>query len=365
MLNLTIIPRDELHDDRRASAQSPNHEDNLDILSVMLKQEEAYLSEDYLAIQSQEQTDTQRMEQQLQTRTGTVSPNKDSTAKPIDAFCREQIVTWKFRVLDHFKVDREICSISMNYLDRYLSRVPWCDRRTFKRAATAALHLAIKVHQPDKMHMLGVLSELSRGEFEMMDIVEFESVLSQNLQWRLNPPTAICLVSMLMSILPTIPSTPILEDDEIMTCLMDFSFFFAELSECDYSLAVQQKCFTIAVASLFNAMEGLGLLPSDRESSQYLRAFSDHIQRIAPHAEVDTEALAMTKERLWRLYENSEEYDQANDEDSYKGANETARGDPSTPKTPTKTGEGQSVVSDSSSPISVTHHVRTAPAVLA
>ena len=360
MLKLTMIPRGELHEDRRSSMDAPISmtEEHLDVLSVMLKQEDAYQSIDYLAII--------RSNQQKHQPVFPKHEGKDAAPpKLVDEFCRDQIVEWKYRVMDYFKIDREIIAISMSYLDRYISSVPMIDRRIYKKAATAALHLAVKVHQPDKMRMVGVLSDLSRGEFEMIDIAEFESAISETLTWRLHPPTVICLVSRMVNILPTIPSTPTIEDDEMATCLLDFSLFFAELSICDYSVSVMQKASTVAIASLFNAMEGLGLLSSASASSRYLHDFNELIGRIAPNAELDMEALAFTKDRLWNLYEKSEEFALSNDQDSHEGLNQLENLD--NPSTPTKAeaDDATSTISDSSSPICVSRHLRTATAVLA
>ena len=364
MLKLTMIPREELHEDRRSSMDAPISitEEHLDVLGAMLKQEDAYEAtcNDYLAvIQSNQQSSTQWVIPKCEAKDA-------GPPKLVDEFCRDQIVEWKYRVMDYFKIDREIIAISMNYLDRYLSRVPMIDRRIFKRAATAALHLAVKVHQPDKMRMIGVLSDLSQGEFAMIDIAEFESVISETLHWRLHPPTVICLVSRLLNILPTIPSTPTIEDDEMATCLLDFSLFFAELSICDYSVSVTQKASTVAIASIFNAMEGLGLLSSASASSSYLRDFDELIRTVSPGSQIDMEALAFTKERLWNLYENSEEYALSNDDqDSHNGTKQPET--PVNPSTPTKAegDDAASTISDSSSPISVARHLRTAAAVLA
>ena len=362
MLKLMMIPRGELHEDRRSSMDAPISmtEEHLDVLSAMLKQEEAYQSIDYLAVI--------RSNQQKHQPVFPKHGGKDAAPpKLVDEFCRDQIVDWKYRVMDYFKIDREIIAISMSYLDRYLSSVPMIDRRIYKKAATAALHLAVKVHQPDKMRMIGVLSDLSRGEFEMIDIAEFESGISETLTWRLHPPTVICLVSRLVNILPSISSTPTIEDDEMATCLLDFSLFFAELSICDYSVSVMQKASTVAIASLFNAMEGLGLLSSASASSRYLHDFNELIRRIAPNAELDMEALAFTKDRLWNLYENSEEFALSNDQESQEGSNQPEN--LANPSTPTKAVADDatctSTISDSSSPISVARHLRTAAAVLA
>lgn len=64
MLKLTMIPREELHEDRRSSMDAPISitEEHLDVLCAMLNQEVAYEATyvDYLAvIQSNQQSSEQ------------------------------------------------------------------------------------------------------------------------------------------------------------------------------------------------------------------------------------------------------------------------------------------------------------------
>jgi len=49
----------------------------------------------------------------------------------IDEYCREQIVEWSFRVVDYFRIDREVVALSLSFLDRFLATCR-CDRSTFK-----------------------------------------------------------------------------------------------------------------------------------------------------------------------------------------------------------------------------------------
>lgn len=360
MLKMTMIPREELNKEHGISSRSQvQMEEDQNILAAMLQQEKAYRSIDYL--DQIKNLKYQREEQQAARSKGGKGRKDVSSQKVVDEFCRDQIVEWKYRVMDYFKIDREIVAISMSYLDRFLSEaVHSRDRRAFKRAATASLHLAVKVHVPDKLRCIGVLSDLSRGEFEMSDIIATEGSVSKTINWRLHPPTAICVTSTLISILPSIPSSPSIKGKEIANCLLDFSLFFAELSVCNYSLSVIQKTSTIAVASLFNAMEGLGLLSSVEASSSFLRDFVEKVGEIAPDASLDLDAIEDSKELLWKLYENSEEYSMTKEEEEKTNATKRSK--------TTKNGgrdspsgiddDKISVVSDSSSPICVSRLVR-------
>jgi hypothetical protein len=75
----------------------------------------------------------------------------------IDEYCREQIVEWSFRVVDYFRIDREVVALSLSLLDRFLA-ICECDRSSFKLAATTTLHLAVKLLHPCKLGELGILS---------------------------------------------------------------------------------------------------------------------------------------------------------------------------------------------------------------
>lgn len=89
---------------------------------------------------------------------------------------REKICEWSYQVVDHFDFSREIVSISMSFLDRYLSStLKLVDKKLFQLTAMTCLYLAIKLYEPGTLPMQAMI-ELSRGYFtvEQMTIMEMD-----------------------------------------------------------------------------------------------------------------------------------------------------------------------------------------------
>ena len=112
---------------------------------------------------------------------------------------RRKICEWSFKVIDHFKIDREVVSGAMNILDRCLVKGTNCldkddliryhdrvnlqtiDPRTFQLTGMTSLYLSIKLFDndegryslPRKLH-LNSFVELSRGQFCADEITEME-----------------------------------------------------------------------------------------------------------------------------------------------------------------------------------------------
>lgn len=213
----------------------------------------------------------------------------------IDEFCREQIVEWSFRVVDYFRIDREVVAVSISFLDRFLATCQ-CDRSTFKLAATTTLHLAVKLLHPCKLGDLGILSDLSRGEFDMYDVSEMESHILHSLKWSLHPPTPIAFSSLLLEYIMLDRSMPVTSAD--MDDLQDIASFFTELAVCDYHFAFLRPS-EIAVASILNALEGMF-----GHENQYASQILQFARRMNMFQNQD---LSRISHRLWELYERSEE----------------------------------------------------------
>jgi Cyclin, N-terminal domain/Cyclin, C-terminal domain len=213
----------------------------------------------------------------------------------IDDFCREQIVEWSFRVVDYFRIDREVVAVSVSLLDRFLA-VCECDRSTFKLAATTTLHLAVKLLHPCKLSELGILSDLSRGEFDMNDVAIMERHILQALHWKLHSPTSIAFSTLLLDFIFSHQSLNLSTTD--VDDLYDISSFFTELSLCDYYF-VGVSPSSIALASVVNALEGMfgpdnKVAPLILSAASKLKIFTNQDLSTASH-------------RLWELYERSEE----------------------------------------------------------
>lgn len=95
-----------------------------------------------------------------------------STASGINDVWREKICEWSYQVIDHFDFSREVVSVSIHYLDRFLATRP-CNKKVFQLAAMTALFLAIKLYEPGKLSMESMV-ELSRGYFKVEQMVAME-----------------------------------------------------------------------------------------------------------------------------------------------------------------------------------------------
>lgn len=266
-----------------------------DNLRAMVKQERSYECTDYLSVSAWQQDSFQVIKKPKfeVSRQGSTSPTLVNTR--IDEYCREQIVEWSFRVVDYFRIDREVVAVSLSFLDRFLATCR-CDRTSFKLAATTTLYLAVKLLYPCKLADLGILSDLSRGEFDMKDVCGMESHILHTLSWNLHPPTAIAFSSIFLdyffaSKVVTISGTDF--DD-----IYDVSSFFSELAVCDYFF-VLMRASTIALAAILNALEGM-YGPDNGLAVDIIHA-AHELYLDVPHD------LVVVRNRLWELYERSEE----------------------------------------------------------
>eukprot|EP00527_Entomoneis_sp_CCMP2396_P002479 CAMPEP_0198153504 /NCGR_PEP_ID=MMETSP1443-20131203/64493_1 /TAXON_ID=186043 /ORGANISM="Entomoneis sp., Strain CCMP2396" /LENGTH=365 /DNA_ID=CAMNT_0043819871 /DNA_START=163 /DNA_END=1260 /DNA_ORIENTATION=+ len=214
----------------------------------------------------------------------------------IDEYCREQIVEWSFRVVDYFRIDREVVAISLSFLDRFLATCH-CDRTSFKLAATTTLHLAVKILYPCKLVDLGILSDLSRGEFDMADVCEMETHILRSLAWKLHPPTASSFVALFLDYFFFNRGLKLSHAD--CDDIYDVASFFSELAVCDYFF-VTMKSSSIALAAILNALEGM-FGPENHLAHEVLSVA--RLLHMAPNAQ----DLGAARSRLWELYERSEE----------------------------------------------------------
>lgn len=179
-------------------------------------------------------------------------------------------------------------AIALSYIDRVLSANHCADRRTFKIIASSSLHLAMKVHFPNKWKDIGkLIPDLSQGDFAIGDLVSMEMEIVKSLTWLLNPATARCISVHILSLLEReIPAS-------ILNKIASVAIFFNELSVCDYSFVTMRKS-VIAIASLLNA--------SERDINVHLcikKVLKDFGCRI------DWYEVSFARERLWALHKQT------------------------------------------------------------
>lgn len=309
MLKLTMLPYDEHQLSHCEHTESLEREDIVDRLYVMRQQEESsYLCNDYLTEDSLDVKDTMTRVYGRKSRSSCNGIKGANMNGGVDAYCREQIVEWSFRVADYFRINRECVAVSISHLDRFLSTCV-CDRRTFKLAATTCLYLAVKMNElPNiKPDMLSVLSDLSRGEFHIDHIVEMESILLESLAWLLHPPTPSCFVGHILRLLQrdmdVVSSTGI--STNVIRNVSALSSFFTELSLSDYYFTLEHPS-TIAIAAISNAMEILNYEGFSLDNIAVERFFDDIA--VILNVNLASPRLVLARKRLWKIYERSEEY---------------------------------------------------------
>lgn len=147
----------------------------LERMEIMFQQEQdAYLTVDYLAPEFQAKlasaSDVKMLERDSAKTLEETSLSSSSTG--INDIWREKICEWSYQVIDHFDFSREVVSISIHYLDRFLAS-RHCNKKVFQLAAMTSLFLAIKLYEPGKLSMVSMI-ELSRGYFQVEQMVAME-----------------------------------------------------------------------------------------------------------------------------------------------------------------------------------------------
>lgn len=149
--------------------------DLVERLDVLLEQEvHVYRADDYLSpvVQTKLRLDK---DIQVEDSISVSSSLSSSTCSGINEIWREKICEWSYQVIDHFDLSREIVSIAMNYLDRYLSKKQ-VNKKGFQLLAMSCLHLAVKLFERENISMKSMI-ELSRGYFLCEQMEEMEMAI--------------------------------------------------------------------------------------------------------------------------------------------------------------------------------------------
>jgi hypothetical protein len=148
--------------------------DLLERLEVLLAVEvECYRTVDYLSPSHQQSL--QQCFDLEQTAFTSCSTSSISNQSGINEVWREKICEWSYQVIDHFDFSREVVSVSIHYLDRFLATTT-VDKKLFQLVAMTALYLAIKIYEPSSLSMKSMI-ELSRGYFSPAQMAEMEMAI--------------------------------------------------------------------------------------------------------------------------------------------------------------------------------------------
>ena len=200
---------------------------------------------------------------------GSASNSTGSSSSQINELWREKICEWCYQVVDHFDFNREVVSVAMSYLDRYLA-TRTVNRRIFQLAAMTALYLAIKLFEPGKLRMASLI-DLSRGYFMSEHIITMEDSMLQSLNWHVHPPTPFAFCRDLMRLVSGDVAPRARHD------VNELARFLTELSVCDYWFATK-KPSSIALAAIINAIELQGASRIDpRYKVEFIHRVVDNI----------------------------------------------------------------------------------------
>jgi hypothetical protein len=192
-----------------------------------------------------------------------------------------------YTVVDHFDLNREVVSIAMNNLDRFLDTFTGeVDKNLFQLLAMTCLYLSIKLNEykhlliPESTSSMDTILRLSRGAFTLQQMERMEYEVLQRLRWHVHPPTPQLFVKHFLFFLSV-------EEHEVH----DLTQFMIELSVMDYFF-VSYKPSEVAIASLLNALQ---LLYPQRLSLMNLSFLSNFVDLQSP-------AIVACRERLSLIY---------------------------------------------------------------
>jgi|AntRauTorckE5430_2_1112549.scaffolds.fasta_scaffold03452_1 lipoyl(octanoyl) transferase len=153
----------------------------------------------------------------------TYEPSNNALLKlpKIHAHWRPTIFEWFYKIIDHFLLERGVVAIAMDYVDRYFFHLPPSDVdfmsiTKYQLVAMTSLYIAMKLHGGNetgdetspwkikrKTFCVKGFAKLSRGQFVPDDILTMESLIFKNLEWKMNPVTAMCCMDSYMGSMPS------------------------------------------------------------------------------------------------------------------------------------------------------------------
>lgn len=188
---------------------------------------------------------------------------------------RAILLDWLFEVAEEYSLYRHTAHLAVNFVDRFLSKVPNIPKGTLQLVGIASLFLASKIEevQPISSKELAMLSD---DTYTIEQIHDMESLMAQELGWRLQPVTAYTWAKFLVEIFCKEKDIPFPKKD-----------FFRLMQRIDY-LTLHYECLrwspSIIAASVFctyfeddNIMQSVTghSLNSLTECQQFLTKFSN------------------------------------------------------------------------------------------
>ena len=186
---------------------------------------------------------------------------------------RCKMCEWCYNIVDHYDVDREVVSIAMNYLDRYVANKKakatdgtYISNLDFQLLSVTSLFLATKLHgdftvgkhgRKIKLHV-NMFADLTGGRFSASDIEASELAILFDLDWLTHPPTTIKFVHSFIKLIPDRTTAGrLLVHPRALVELFEIARFLTELSACAGYISINFRPSVIAFAAVLCALNEL------------------------------------------------------------------------------------------------------------
>jgi hypothetical protein len=239
---------------------------------------------------------------------------------------RRKLCEWIFEVVDHFGFDREVVSIALDYLDRFVSITTMSSgkpiaKREFQLVAVTSLYIAIKLHGetdeldgPRRKLKISAFQDLSRGIFKEETIEAMERNILSTLKWRMNAPTAITFVAYYLRLLPEWYMCDHEQNsshyyESVTSRIFDIAKYLTELSVCVSTFTFQSRPSIVAYAATLCAIDSMQdtlPLPYDIRV-QFLNNITAATKSLIPGMEEVLRVRRMLQELCPSLFKSQEE----------------------------------------------------------
>lgn len=237
-----------------------------DFAVMQIKESEQYRCEDYISlmgetVSSRSVSEEEEVESELsEGHASNSTATESSSVAPMNVYWRESICIWAFDIADRCDLSREVVSVCMSYLDRFLSaayknRTISLDKPTLQLISATSMYLAAKLYEP-RSKRLSVTSfvRVSQGLFGIQDMEEMELKILSGLSWYMHPPTALTYIRHILMVVSSKTNQQQRGSMDGALTFFDLARFLTELSVCDYFF-VTIRPSTIALASIMIAAQ--------------------------------------------------------------------------------------------------------------
>lgn len=167
---------------------------------------------------------------------------------------REKVVQWCYAIVDHYNESRDVVYAAVNTLDKFLDRDScrdYCsDKRKYRLAAVAAIHMAMR-SAARRFRLHDLLTKMRGGSITIQDVSQMERIISSSFQRNQTAatPTPAMFARGLIELMPgsVDPATT-------KRSILEGATFLVELSVYDAFFSLRPPAL-VAFSSILNALE--------------------------------------------------------------------------------------------------------------